>query len=62
MPWSIVKTRKTPAGYRVQKLSDGSYMSSYDMTLAKAKAQLAAIIISENRNMKQIYKKPKKKS
>lgn len=59
MPWSIVKTRKSPVGYRVRKLSDGSYMSTYDMSLAKAKAQLAAIIINENRKFKQIYKTQK---
>jgi hypothetical protein len=58
MPWKIVKTRKSPPGYRVQKLSDKSYMSSYDMTLDKAKAQLAAILISEHKK----YKKPKNKT
>ncbi len=60
MPWKIVKTRKTPVGYKVQKISDGTYMSSYDMSLAQAKSQLAAIIIAEQKKMKQTYKKPKK--
>lgn len=59
MPWKIVKTRKDPIGYRVQKLSDGAYMSSYDMSLTKAKAQLAAIMISEQKKIKKTLKKSK---
>jgi len=60
MPWRIKKTRKDPVGYRVQKISDDTYMSTYDMSLAQAKSQLAAIIISEQKKMKKLYKKPKK--
>ena len=47
MPWVIVQTRKSPPGYRVQKKSDKSFMSGYDMTLLQAKKQLLALHISE---------------
>jgi len=60
MPYAVIKTRNTPPGYRVQKISDGKYLSSYDMTYAKAKAQLAAVILSEGNKIKKLYKKPKK--
>jgi hypothetical protein len=60
MPYAIKKTRNSPAGYRVQKISDGTYLSTYDMTHAKAKAQLAAVILSEGNKIKKMYKKTKK--
>jgi hypothetical protein len=60
MPYAIKKTRNTPPGYRVQKISTGQYLSSYDMTHAKAKAQLAAVILSEGKKITKLYKKTKK--
>lgn len=61
MPYAIKKTRITPPGYRVQKISDGSYLSTYDMTYAKAKAQLAAVILNESKKIDKQYKKKGKK-
>jgi len=61
MPYAIKKTRITPPGYRVQKISDGTYLSTYDMTHAKAKAQLAAVILNEGNKISKLYKKKGKK-
>lgn len=61
MPYAIKKTRNTPPGYRVQKISDSTYLSTYDMTYAKAKAQLAAVILNEGNKISKLYKKKGKK-
>lgn len=61
MPYTIIKTRNTPPGYRVQKISDGTYLTDYDMTNDKAKALLGAVILSEGKKITKLYKKKGKK-
>lgn len=60
MPYHIVKTRLNPPGYKVQKISDKTYISTYDMSYEKAKEQLAAIILKESKKITKLYKKNNK--
>jgi hypothetical protein len=61
MPYSIIKTRITPPGYRVQKISDRVFLTNYDMTLIKAKNLLSGIILSESKKIDKFYKQCKTK-
>ena len=58
MTHRIVKTSINPIGYRIQRISDNSFISPYDLpSLDTAKNQLSAIIASEGKKLKKIYKK-----
>lgn len=57
MTHRIVKTSKSPVGYRIQRISDNVYISPYDLpSLEIAKNQLASIIASEGKKIKKLYK------
>ena len=61
MPYAIKKTRNTPPGYRVQKISDSTYLTNYDMTHERAKALLSAVILNESKKIDKQYKNKGKK-
>jgi hypothetical protein len=57
MPYAIKKTSNIPPGYRVQKISDSTYITNYDMTHERAKALLSSVILNEGSKITKLYKK-----